>query len=80
MVENLSGGRWSPAKQWNRVHGDTKSSTGGAYHIETIKDSNDDYRAKVVGATDSSPVTIAEAGAAEPSFQDIVDKLKAYYA
>lgn len=49
-------------------HGDTKSTTGGAYHIETMKASDGTYIAKIQGAPDSSTVTIAAADAAEPSF------------
>lgn len=38
-VQHLSGAGWSPYKQWNREHGDTKSTTEGTYHIKTMKDS-----------------------------------------
>ncbi len=41
-----------------------------------MKDSKGTYIAKIVGALDSSPVTIAAAGAAESSFQNVVDELK----
>lgn len=58
------------------MHGDTKSSTGGTFHIETMKDTNGIYIAKIVGAPDSSPVTIAAADAAEPTLQDVVEKLR----
>lgn len=64
------------------MHGDGKSTTGGNYHIETMKDSSGKYIAKIAGAPDSSPVTIAEAskaGKAQPSFQDVVDTLKAKF-
>ena len=75
----MSGGKWAPAKQWNRVHGDGKSTTGGAYHIETMLDSGGNYIAKIVGASPAETVTIATKGSQEPSFQKIVDELKKVY-
>lgn len=72
----MSGGGWSPDRQWNLLHGDTKSTTEGNYHIRTMKHSNGAFIAKIVGALDSSPVTIAAAGAAEPSLQEVVDAMK----
>lgn len=75
----MSGGGWSPDGQSNLLHGDTKSTTEGNYHIRTMKDSNGVFIAKIVGAPDSSPVTIAAAGAAEPSLQEVVDALKAKF-
>ncbi|KAF2771427.1 hypothetical protein EJ03DRAFT_29236 [Teratosphaeria nubilosa] len=39
---------WEPYKTWHRVHGDGKSSTGGKYHMETMKTSNGKYKAKIV--------------------------------
>lgn len=54
----MSGDGWSPDKQWDLVHGDTKSTTEGTYHTETMKDSNGAFIAKIVGAFDSSPVII----------------------
>ena len=78
-TEDLSGGLWNPEKEWNRVHGDRKSIIDGKYHIETMKDSSGKYIAKIAGAPASSPVIIAEAGEAPPSFQDVVDGLKAKF-
>lgn len=54
MVDNLSGGRWAPPRNWNRIHGNGKSTTGGQFHIETMKDSTGKYVAKIVGTTDES--------------------------
>lgn len=75
----MSGGGWSPDRQWNRLHGDTKSTTEGNYHIRTMKDSSGAFIAKIVGAPDLSPVTIAATGAAEPCLQEVVDALKAKF-
>ena len=75
----LGGGLWTPAKDWIRVHGDHKSTTGGSYHIETMKDSSGKYIAKIVGAPDPSPVIIAAAGEAQPSWNDVVRKLRAKF-
>lgn len=47
------------------VHGDTKSITESAYHIETLRDSK---CIKIVGALDSLPVKIAAAGARRTFF------------
>lgn len=44
-----------------------------------MKDSNGAFIAKIVGAADSLPVTIAMASAAEPSLQEVVDALKAKF-
>ena len=48
-VSKVTSGLWDPTKQWNRLHGDGKSTTGGAYHIETMHGSDGVYKAKVVG-------------------------------
>jgi hypothetical protein len=71
--DNLSGGLWDPSKTWNRVHGDTKSSVGGKYHIETMLDSRSIYIAKVVGS-DVRYEWPAESLA--PTFNDVYTQLK----
>ncbi|KIK64213.1 hypothetical protein GYMLUDRAFT_40503 [Collybiopsis luxurians FD-317 M1] len=48
--DNLSGGGWVPAATWLRVHGDTKSSVKGKFHMETLKATNGECKAKIVGA------------------------------
>ena len=40
-------------------------------------DSSSNYIAKTVGPPDSSPVTIAAVGEAQPSFEDVVNRLRA---
>lgn len=65
------------------LHGDTKSTKEGNYHIRTMKDSNGAFIAGIMGAPNSSPVTIAAAGAAgaaKPSLQEVVDALKAKFS
>ena len=61
---------------WIEVHGETKSITEGTYHTETPRDSKGIYIAKIVGALDSSPVTIAAAGAQRTLFRNVMDELK----
>ena len=82
VPKDLSGGRWSPPQVWNRVHRNDKSSTGGHFHIETMKDSNGRCIAKVVGAEDQKLVIIDDDGnsANGPSFPQIMAKWKAHYA
>lgn len=75
----MSGDGWSPDRQWNLLHGDDKSTTDGNDQIKTMKDSKCTFIAKIVGALDSSPVTIAAVGAAELSLQEVVDALKAKF-
>jgi hypothetical protein len=61
---NLSGGGWDPQRTWLRVHGDTKSSVGGKFHMETMLDANGRYIAKIVGA--NIQVVVAPAGTVPP--------------
>jgi len=71
---NLSGGGWDPAKTWLRVHGDTKSSVGGAFHMETMKASNGDFKAKLVGA--NVECVVATAGSTPPTLQAVAAALQ----
>lgn len=75
VYDNLSGGGWDPAKTWLRVHGDTKSSVGGAFHIETMKAANGDFNAKIVGA--DIQTTVAPAGHAPPTLKEVAIALRA---
>ena len=80
MVEDLSGGRWSPPRVWNRVHGNGKSSSGGQFHIETMKDTTGRCIAKIVGTEDESIVVIDDGSSVHgPSFAGIITALKAKY-
>ena len=78
-ASKITSGLWTPARQWNRLHGDGKSTTGGAYHIETIHGSDKVYRAKVVGPGGATKVEVEWAAETEPAptIQDVVAKLKA---
>ncbi|PIL37416.1 hypothetical protein GSI_01110 [Ganoderma sinense ZZ0214-1] len=62
----ITTGLWVPAKQWNRLHGDGKSGTGGTYHIETIHGSDGVYKAKVVGPGGAASVEVQWAAATNP--------------
>lgn len=66
-------------EEWIRLHGDNKSKSEGSYRIVTMKDSKGNYKAKIKGSPNQSSVIIAKAGDAQPSFQDVVDKLKAAF-
>jgi hypothetical protein len=70
-------GNWTPDGHWNRIHGDGKSSTGGKWHMETMKTSEGAYKVKVV-ENDSTTVVTLDYGS-EPSFETIVADLKAKY-
>jgi hypothetical protein len=73
---NLSGGGWDPAKTWLRVHGDTKSSVAGKFHMETMLASNGDFNAKIVGA--DVQTTVAPAGTKPPpTLPDVAAALRA---
>lgn len=61
---NLSGGGWDPPRTWLRVHGDTKSSVGGKFHMETMLAANGDFIAKIVGA--NVQAIVAPAGTHPP--------------
>jgi len=74
---SITTGLWDPAKQWNRWHGDGKSTTGGAYHIETMLDSNGVHKAKVVGPGGGTAVSAEWAAGSNPSVVDVVKSLKA---
>jgi len=72
---NLSGGGWSPKKTWLRVHGDTKSSVNGAFHMETMQASNGDYVAKLVGSAISN-IIVASAGSVPPTLPAVAAALR----
>ncbi|KAL9124524.1 MAG: hypothetical protein Q9217_006149, partial [Psora testacea] len=79
-VNDLNGGRWSPPRNWNRVNGNGKSTSGGQFHIETMKDITGRYIAKIVGTKDESIVVINEGNSVDgPSFAQIISVLKAKY-
>ena len=80
MVNDLSGGRWAPPRNWNRIHGNGKSTSGGQFHIETMKDSTGKYVAKIVGTNDESVVVIDDGNSANgPSFAQIISVLRVKY-
>ncbi|KAK7452768.1 hypothetical protein VKT23_012169 [Stygiomarasmius scandens] len=72
--DNLSGGGWSPEKTWLRVHGDTKSSVKGTFHMETMKASNGEFKAKIVGA--NVEAIVAAKGANPPTLKDVAAALR----
>ncbi|KAI1796100.1 hypothetical protein LXA43DRAFT_1057876 [Ganoderma leucocontextum] len=78
-VSKVTSGLWDPTKQWNRLHGDGKSTTGGAYHIETILGSDGVFKAKVVGPGGSAKVEASwPAGTnPKPSVAAVIAALKA---
>ena len=76
---NITDLTWGLAGKLVRAHGNGKASTGGKYHIETMRDSNGRYIAKIVGAS-GNIVTVAPAGSPEPSMADVVEKLKEEYS
>lgn len=57
-VDNLSGGGWDPKATWHRVHGDTKSSVGGAFHMETMLTSNGEHKIKLVSSAGSDTAIV----------------------
>ncbi|KAF5345013.1 hypothetical protein D9758_010432 [Tetrapyrgos nigripes] len=74
VYANLSGGGWEPEKTWLRVHGDTKSSVKGVFHMETMKASNGDFKAKIVGA--NVETVVATAGSPPPTLPEVAAALK----
>lgn len=66
-------GNWKPEKTWHRIHGDTKSSTGGKWHMETMRDSAGKFRVKLVEDNTSIHSLSYDA---EPSFATIVHDMK----
>jgi len=78
--DDLSGGKWAPPRNWNRVHGNGKSTSGGQFHIETMKDSTGRYVAKIVGTNDESVVVIDDGNSVDgPSFVQVIAVLKEKY-
>lgn len=77
MEDDLSGGKWAPPRNWNRVHGNGKSASEGQFHIETMKDSTERYVAKIVGTKDENVVVIDDGNSIdEPSFVQVIAVLK----
>lgn len=64
--------------QWNRWHGDGKSKTAGAYHIETMLDNNGVYKAKVIGPGGGATVEKSwpQGTVPVPTIEDVIAKLK----
>ncbi|KAM5534806.1 hypothetical protein V8D89_011522 [Ganoderma adspersum] len=63
----ITTGLWIPTKQWNRLHGDKKSTTGGTYHMETIHGSDGVYKAKVVGPGGTTSLEVQWPAATKPA-------------
>lgn len=81
--ENVTTGLWKPEVQWNRWHGDGKSSTHGVFHIETMRAKNGDYQAKVIGASGHDVLFVVWSNAetsSPPTEPEVVDALKAELA
>ncbi|KIK67528.1 hypothetical protein GYMLUDRAFT_238803 [Collybiopsis luxurians FD-317 M1] len=73
--DHLSGGGWSPEKTWLRVHGDTKSSVKGKFHMDTMKASNGDFIARIVGA--DVQTIVAKAGTnPPPTLKQVAQELR----
>lgn len=69
-------GRWVPEGQWNRIHGDGKSSTNGVFHLETMATSNGSFKVKLMSR--GSPLSEFDLEySEEPSFSTIVADLQA---
>ncbi|KAF8595253.1 hypothetical protein BDV93DRAFT_564570 [Ceratobasidium sp. AG-I] len=77
-VEAISNATWTPTKTWHKLHGENKSTSGGAFRIETMKATNGNYIAKVIG-TGRAATVIAAAGQPPPSPADVIQKLRAAF-
>lgn len=69
-------GNWTPAGTWRRIHGDTKSSTGGKWHMETMTTSTQPAKYKVKLVEDASTIWTKEYDS-EPTFEKIVEDVQA---
>ncbi|KAF5634183.1 hypothetical protein F52700_5903 [Fusarium sp. NRRL 52700] len=69
-------GTWSPGGTWHRIHGDCKSTTGGKWHMETMKTSSKPPKYKVKLIENDSTIWSREYDS-EPSFETIVTDVQA---
>ncbi|CAG7556344.1 unnamed protein product [Fusarium equiseti] len=69
-------GNWAPAGTWRRIHGDTKSSTGGKWHMETMTTSTQPAKYKVKLVEDAAAIWTKEYDS-EPTFETIVEDVQA---
>lgn len=69
-------GSWVPAGQWNRIHGDGKSTTNGVFHLETMAASNGTFKVKIV-SRGSNLSEFSLEYSEEPSFSTVVADLQA---
>ncbi len=70
---------WLPKGEWNRAHGDGKSTTNGEYFTETMGGSDGKYHVRVIygGSTVLGPFEMPNAnGAGEPTAEDVVSELR----
>ena len=80
MGDDLSGGRRAPPRDWNRSHGNGKSTSGGLFHVETVEDGTGRYGAEIGGTNDDSGVVIDDGNPAKgPSFAHIISVLRGNY-
>lgn len=70
-------GIWQPEKEWHRIHGDGKSTTGGKFRMEIMLNSNKKYVVKLV--ENSSTIDWTKEYITEPDFETIVQDIKTYY-
>lgn len=72
-------GSWKPVGTWHRIHGDSKSTTGGKWHMETMTTSQDPatyYKVRLI--EDGNSVWTEEwKTKSEPSFESIVLSVQA---
>ncbi len=62
-------GNWTPAGKWHKLHGDTKSSTGGRFRMFLMTTSDGKYKVKL---TDEGSQIWGNEYNSEPSFATIV--------
>lgn len=66
-------GEWNPHGQWNRIHGDGKSTTNGVFHLETMSTSTASYKVRLV---ERGSILLTTEYDEEPDFETIVADLK----
>lgn len=73
---------WDPAGEWQRAHGDNKSTSGGKFYLECMKTSGEEpvFRVRVMQGRIVALGPLDLSNKTQPSDDEIVKVLKAMAA
>ncbi|KAH9974586.1 hypothetical protein BGW80DRAFT_148045 [Lactifluus volemus] len=72
-------GHWKPVGKWQKVHGDTKSTTRGKWTMFTMTSSETPHKYKVKIMENGKHIVAEHDFATEPSFETIVEHFHTHH-